>query len=150
MTITKKKKKWQRFPPSYDKFLDATLRIFCAILKKTNVVYVVDLKYPEPERTRSGRVIWKRKRVYGSYEPETDTIKIRIVRSPKAGIYFHNYVKLIVKTALHEAMEKVRSNTELSIRHKFIELWEYSLFERMNEKQIAYVWSLLPSLPKDQ
>ena len=147
--IAKKKKKWERFPASYDKLLDATLRILCAVLESTEVIYIIDLKNPEPERTAHGKVILKRKRVYGSYDKEKDVIRIRILRSPKSGTNFHNRIKLIVTSALHEAMEKIRFRTKFSIVHRFIENWEYCVFERMNEKQISYVWSLLPPLPPE-
>ena len=145
--ITKTKKKWKRFPTSYDKLLDTTLRMLCAILESTEVIYIIDLKNPEPERTARGRVVLKRKRVYATYDKEKDIIRIRILRSQKSGINFHNRIKFVVTSALHEAMEKIRFRTKFPIDHKFIENWEYCVFERMNEKQIAYVWSLLPPLP---
>lgn len=147
--IAKKKKKWERFPVSYDKLLDVTLRMLCAVLESTKVIYIIDLKNPEPERTVHGKVILKRKRVHATYDKEEDVIRIRILKSPKSGTNFHNRIKSIVTSALHEAMEKIRFRTKVSIAHRFIETWEYCVFERMNEKQIAYVWSLLPSLPPD-
>lgn len=149
VAITKRKKKWGRFPQSYDKLLDVTLRMLSAVLRKTKVIYIIDLKNPEPERRSGGSVTWKRKRVFGSYDIKEDVIKIRILKSSVAGIHFHNRVKMIVTTALHEAMEKIRYRTGFSIKHRYVELWEYCVFERMTEEQIAYVWSLLPSLPSD-
>ena len=149
MSITKKKKKWARFPRSSDRLLDNNLRAISSILKHTKVLYVVDLKDYDQLRDQHGKAVRKRIRVYGTYNFNEDAIRIKILGTSVSGVHFYNRVKLIVKIAIHESLEKMRYG-KFSIHHDHVDNWENDIYERMSEKQIAYIWSLLPPLPATQ
>lgn len=140
------RKKWTRFPQSSDRLLDVNLRALCNVLARSEITYVYDLKMHLPQSER-GRIVLKRVRVYGHYNPDTGAIKIRVYKEPSREITVQEQIKLIVKTALHEALEKLCYG-KMALRHKHLYNWEFCIFERMTESQMSYVWSLLPPLPE--
>lgn len=131
------KRKWKSFPKSSDAFFDIVLKFLCGVIERTEISFVKDLKAYESIKGELSAG-----RVYGYWDTKKDIIKLDI---PKA---HRNRIRRIVSKALHEAIEKLLHD-KTARRHRDILRLERYLMERMTDEQIAYVWSLLPSLPSD-